>query len=47
MHFLAAAFLLLTLSASALAEPVHFRDCGEPRGQSNVPTPSAGTPAGT
>lgn len=44
MHFLAAAFLLLTLSASALAEPVHFRDCGEPRGQSKVPTPSAGPP---
>ncbi|KAM8783876.1 NPC intracellular cholesterol transporter 2 [Rhynchonycteris naso] len=28
MRFLAAAFLLLALSACALAEPVHFKDCG-------------------
>ncbi|XP_015994496.1 NPC intracellular cholesterol transporter 2 [Rousettus aegyptiacus] len=28
MRFLAAAFLLLALSASALAESVHFKDCG-------------------
>ncbi|KAI5767773.1 unnamed protein product [Gulo gulo] len=28
MRFLVAAFLLLALGASALAEPVHFKDCG-------------------
>ncbi|XP_006206131.1 NPC intracellular cholesterol transporter 2 [Camelus dromedarius] len=28
MRFLAPTFLLLALSASALAEPVHFKDCG-------------------
>ncbi|XP_066129687.1 NPC intracellular cholesterol transporter 2 [Saccopteryx bilineata] len=28
MRFSAAAFLLLALSAYALAEPVHFKDCG-------------------
>lgn len=31
MRFLVAAFLLLALGASALAEPVHFKDCGEPQ----------------
>lgn len=44
MRFLAVAFLFLALSASALAEPVKFKDCGEPRGQSEVPAPSAGAP---
>ncbi|TEA32574.1 hypothetical protein DBR06_SOUSAS4910062 [Sousa chinensis] len=28
MRFLGAAFLFLALSASALAKPVHFKDCG-------------------
>ncbi|XP_060020905.1 LOW QUALITY PROTEIN: NPC intracellular cholesterol transporter 2-like [Lagenorhynchus albirostris] len=28
MRFLGAVFLFLALSASALAEPVHFKDCG-------------------
>lgn len=31
MRCLAAAFLLLALGTSALAEPVHFKDCGESR----------------
>ena len=44
MRFLAVVFLFLALSASALAEPVKFKDCGEPRGQSEVPAPSAGAP---
>lgn len=44
MRFLGAAFLFLALSASALAKPVHFKDCGEPRGQPEVPAPSAGDP---
>lgn len=30
MRVLVAASLLLALGASALAEPVHFKDCGEP-----------------
>ena len=44
MRFLTVAFLFPALSASALAEPVKFKDCGEPRGQSEVPAHSAGAP---
>lgn len=39
MRFLAATFLLLALSTAAQAEPVQFKDCGEPQARPRFPRP--------
>lgn len=37
MRFLTATILLLALVAASQAEPLHFKDCGEPRAHSRRP----------